>query len=312
MTNSQKNRLMILLIIVIAVTIIISGCGSDTKNKIEKQYENSVTVPNNTPYNENVSQNNTDHTSNENLYRLFLENSVKVNIDNSEYSLKQYIEEKDALGMKFEYTFFDMNGDGITEFHLKSPRSYDIFTINDEKIKLWYEGSPYETFTNDGGVFYTRQGGAPERIDYQYFSLDYDENVVSTISFSEVHEGSNNGTADGLFFDGNGNEISYDEFKALFNKCGEIPYNHEWTVFYNGLKTEIFKDIDITVEKDIKIQYPSVIGMQNNDLQKNVNSVIKEAALERYNEYSADLFKDGFDNTSWYVDYTISHPITNP
>ena len=306
MANFKKYHSMLLLIIVVAVTIITSGCVSNTNNEIDTKDDNPVTVPNNTPNKENVSQNNIDDTTNEELYRLFLENSVNVNIDNSEYSLTQYIEGKGASGMKFEYTFFDMNGDGITEFHLKSPRSYDIFTINDERIKLWYEGSAYENFTSDGNILYCRHGGAPNNEQYIFKELDSDGNVVSEVSWS-VYELDNRGsiTSNSVFYNGDGEEISEDEYYELIGKYDKVIYNYEWFVFYENLTTMIWENIDEEKQTNITIQYPALHGMNDENLQDKINTTIKEAARSKYNDF-LDMGLD-FDKTAWPVEYTVEY-----
>ena len=306
MVNFKRYHLVLLLVIVVAVTIIISGCVSNTKNETDTKDENPVTIPNGTPNKENVSQNNIDDTTNEELYRLFLENSVNVNIDNSEYSLSQYIEAKGASGMKFEYTFFDMTGDGITEFHLKSPRSYDIFTINDEKIKLWYEGSAYENFTSDGNILYCRHGGAPNNEQYIFKELDYDGNVVSEVSWS-VYELDDRGsiTSNSVFYNGDGEEISEDEYYELIGKYDKVIYDYEWFVFYENLTTMIWENIDKEKQTNITIQYPALYGMNDENLQDKINTTIKEAALSKYNDF-LDMGLD-FDKTAWPVEYTVEY-----
>ena len=257
--------------------------------------------------NESVNKDNDTQKAAE-IYNLFLENKAKANINNSEYSLTQYIERNSAAGMKLEYTFFDMNDDGISELHLKSPRSYDIFTVKGGKIELWYEGSPYENFTSDGNIFYCRYGGAPNNRKYIFKEPDFDGNVVSEVSWSVYNlDDSGSITPDAVFYNGDGEEISKDEYYDYINKYDKVPYDYDWFVFYDNLETVIWENIDEETKTNITIQYPAVFGMQDLELQEKINKTIKEAALERYYDYSSDLFKDGFDNTSWPVAYTVAH-----
>ena len=293
-----------LLVIVLAAAIATSGCVANSKNDIQITDETPVSIQNDTEDKDKKAS--VENKSCEEIYKLFLENIVNVNIENSEYSLTQYIEKKGASGMKFEYAFFDINDDGINEFHLKSPRSYDIFTVNDGKIELWYEGSPYENFTSDGNILYCRYGGAPDNKKYIFKKLDSDGNVVSEVSWS-VYEPNDRGsiTSDSVFYNGDGVEITKDEYYELIRKYDKVIYDYNWFVFYENLRTTIRENIDKESETNITIQYPAFNDMENTHLQDRINANIEQAAFEPYYEMLELL--GNYSRTTWPIGYTVEY-----
>ena len=73
------------------------------------------------------------------------------------------------------------------------------------------------------------------------------------------------------------------------------------------VKTESFKDIakeTETINKNIVIEYPQLIGLKNKSLQNKINKEIREAALEPIEK--GDYIYN-YDNLNWLVDYTIEY-----
>lgn len=84
-----------------------------------------------------------------------------------------------------QYAIFDMNGDDIPELHVRSGVEYHIFTYYNQELLLWHTYSSYSWPTDDHAILYTRYGGAPTHINYQYEVLDFWGNTSLLIEFAE-------------------------------------------------------------------------------------------------------------------------------
>lgn len=155
-------------------------------------------------------------------YNNFLEGSInaqdlKHEISDGVVTIKDISLEPD---LKTYYAFYDMNGDGIPELHLRPivGGSYAIFTYLDGQIALWHNGPDYESPLNNKAILYERDGGAPTHINYYYLVLDSDGNEISKVYFSKYHsidESSLTESADYDLFMFEDKEVSKEEWDSL-------------------------------------------------------------------------------------------------
>ena len=112
------------------------------------------------------------------------------------------------------YGFYDMNHDGIVEMSVVSSGVYAYFTIKNDVVTAWSEIQSIYTYPlENGNLMFERHGGAPEHINYEYYELDFDGNIIKTISFSEWHPTAEDGGKEEYFF--NDNSVTKDEYSKL-------------------------------------------------------------------------------------------------
>lgn len=160
-------------------------------------------------------------------YYKFLNGEISANSDDS---IK--IDDIFYLGENYnKFTCFDSNHNGIPELHLSSMRDYIILECINGTLKVIYSGTGYETLLNNGGILYTRNGGAPEHISHAYTELDSNNNVTK-ITF-EKYNTMNNKKDDDLYLFEN-KEVSKSEFdkktkKYLNINSDLIIWSDYWT-----------------------------------------------------------------------------------
>ena len=74
-------------------------------------------------------------------------------------------------------------------------------------------------------------GGAPDHINYEYYELDFDGNIIKTTSFSEWHPAAEEGGTEEYFFDNK--SVTKDEYSKLVKQY--LDYEKapiEWVKFY--------------------------------------------------------------------------------
>ncbi len=120
-------------------------------------------------------------------YEEFLNGSTSA-LDSKHAISEGDVTIQDLAESTTRYAFFDMNGDGVPELHLKSGMAgYTIFTYRDEKVALWHNGPDYELPLNNGAILYERVGAAPTHTNYYYLLLDFEGNEASKVYFSKYH-----------------------------------------------------------------------------------------------------------------------------
>ena len=117
------------------------------------------------------------------LYREFINGKATAKIDEEFLTINEFVNEYGSTIDEVTYAFFDMNGDNIPELHIRTTRFYSIFTNQQGTLEGWYESSVYSQPLNNRAILYTRSGGGPEHIDYQYTLLDFFGNEVYSIQF---------------------------------------------------------------------------------------------------------------------------------
>ena len=142
------------------------------------------------------------------LYNRFLNGSAEA-YDKQGNKLKiSDVSEKNS----FEYAFYDINGDGKEELLIRNNLLH-IFWIKDNKVALWHEDLNYVQILSDNSLLFARKGSAPERTDYIYKILSFSGSELYKAEFSEYYSESPH-----RYFV-NGEEISENAYKSLFNKA---------------------------------------------------------------------------------------------
>ncbi|WP_143320599.1 DUF4163 domain-containing protein [Clostridium sp. HBUAS56010] len=108
------------------------------------------------------------------------------------------------------------------------------------------------------------------------------------------------------FFNDTSSKIST-ELNIDLLEASESKSNAETEQVENyDVLTKSYDYIDDSKQINIKILYPQIAGMADQKLEKNVNTIIKEAALNPYNEIVK--IDNGIEQgTSWSVDYVIEY-----
>jgi hypothetical protein len=177
---------------------------------------------------DNINQ-YTENIDTEGLFNGFLNGEQTVNFNNRRYLIYELVAEYGSNIEDLRYANFDMNGDKIPELHLKTPRLYLIFTVNDNEINLWREDSTYANPLNNGTILYERSGGAPAHIDYKYSVLDYYGNSLLEISFEKysVNKGGTYDENSDYFFEGV--KLQKEDWDRLTEKYLSLGYDMvEW------------------------------------------------------------------------------------
>jgi len=159
----------------------------------------------------------------ENNYISFLNGEASIAVGNTEQNLHEFLSSFGVNPGKdyAKYTYIDMNGDGIKELHLRTARSYHIFTLKNENVVLWYEGSTYDQPLNDGTILYQKSLGAPKRMVYCHKTLDSDGNIVSEVNFSEyTSDELPDGSNDRYFVEDKA--VSWQEYRDFYYKVHDI------------------------------------------------------------------------------------------
>ncbi|MDR2929204.1 MAG: hypothetical protein LBV41_13565 [Cytophagaceae bacterium] len=129
-------------------------------------------------------------------YNKFLKGNISIKQENEMIHIQDvFIFDNEDQQAYNQYALFDMNGDALPELHVRSVNSYDIFTYQEEEIKLWHTDVPYSRPLNNRSILYERIGGAPAHIDYKYKLFDFYGNHIFEISFSK-YDSSNRGIYD--------------------------------------------------------------------------------------------------------------------
>lgn len=216
------------------VLFALNACGQNgTSTPITSETSSApsemVTTNPTQPSDSGSSQTSDDESSANNnalaAYNNFLAGSInaqdlKHEISDGVVTIKDISLEPD---LKTYYALFDMNGDGISELHLRpiTGGSYAIFTYLDGQIVLWHDGPDYEAPLNNGAILYERDGAAPAHINYYYLVLDSDGKEISRVNFSKYHSVDESGlieSADYDVFMVEDKEVSEDEWNSLTNE----------------------------------------------------------------------------------------------
>ena len=107
-----------------------------------------------------------------------------------------------------KYALYDMSGDGVAELIIRTGNGLTVFSIKEQELTVWYEGTTYEKPLNNRAIFYERPGGAPEHTRYQYIVLDSNGEELQRTSFTESR-------GDNPEYFINGERVSKSDYEAL-------------------------------------------------------------------------------------------------
>lgn len=250
------------------------------------------------------------------IYRDFFDGTETVEIRSKSYNFVELVDSVGTVNQSVYYYFHDMNGDGVDELHLKTSMAYFIYTIKDEKMSLWYQGTIYENPTQDGNIVYIRHGGAPTNQTVIYISLDENGNEEFRDTVAKYDE-DEDGTFETFFRDNKKiSELEYSEISGKY-LSRNIIYLSRWTEIKPRQVLDLWKKITgdyyyestsfdyVNQDEDnnIVIRYPVFIGMDE------VTEAIKDAAFEPYLQFKHDV--PDFNMTTWEIDYEIEYMSDN-
>ena len=121
-----------------------------------------------------------------------------------------------------EYTFFDSDGDGLQELHVRSDRYYYVIDCESATLSVWKTMYPTTEILNNGDYLYTHIGGAPLHHDYEYFMTNQEGEDIFSVSFSWYDDNLNGEVDRADVFLKEGIEISYEEWEEIEEKYLEI------------------------------------------------------------------------------------------
>jgi len=94
----------------------------------------------------------------------------------------EHLQEKNAKG---RYAFFDMNGDGIPELHIRSDHRYSILTWRNGEMLSWASPGIHAESLNNGAVLVT-SFGMMLTTRYTYIEYDFNGKEQLEISFGKM------------------------------------------------------------------------------------------------------------------------------
>lgn len=121
-----------------------------------------------------------------------------------------------------EYTFFDSDGDGLEELHVRSDRYYYVIDCESATLHIWKTMYPTTKVLNNGDYLYTHIGGAPLHYDYEYFAVNQEGEDIFSVSFSWYDDNLNGEVDEEDVFLKEGTEISYEEWEEIEEKYLEV------------------------------------------------------------------------------------------
>ena len=152
-------------------------------------------------------------------YLDFMSSKTKgLDREGNEIDFSTYIQEvlpgKSISDEFISYGFYDMNHDGIVEMCVVSSGVYAYFTIKNDVVTAWSDVQSIYTYPlENGNLMFKRHGGEPSHINYDYYELDFDGNIIKTISFDEWHPTAEDGGKEEYFY--NYNSVTKDEYSKL-------------------------------------------------------------------------------------------------
>ncbi|MCM1026273.1 MAG: WG repeat-containing protein [Roseburia sp.] len=130
-----------------------------------------------------------------------------------------------------EYAFFDCDGDGLSELHIRSGKGYYVIDCEKDKLSLWGSFLPQTALLNNGDYLYLHIGGAPLHYDYKYFKVNDAGEEVWNLMFAcyDADGDGQFGEGDSYFLEDK--NISYEDWLELEGKYLEVGTDDVlWTV----------------------------------------------------------------------------------
>lgn len=162
------------------------------------------------------------------LYKQFLwdvENALDKNGNTLYWSDYAAGEPQDG---EYHYTIMDINGDDIPELCVDTVSGLYLFSVNGGRIYHWYTGSSYERLLNNGAVLLERHGGAPDHVNYEYYTWNKygEEETVITFSWWAA-----DGETTPAYYEVNGEEVSKRAYRKATTSYLKIKSDKiEWEI----------------------------------------------------------------------------------
>lgn len=140
-----------------------------------------------------------------------------IDSNGNEIKFSDYISKQ--LSVEFDdqnngYGFYDMNGDGTVEMCVLGNGIYAYFTVKNDKVSTWSNIQSIYTYPlKNGNLLFKRDGGAPTHTNYEYYEVDFDGNILKTVTFSEWHMSEIDNNKDEYIF--NDKKVSKEEYSTL-------------------------------------------------------------------------------------------------
>ncbi len=198
-----------------------------TQDEFESAFKKQGEKPDATWYDftdDNIETVFTDYAA-VSAYEAFLQGDATVEDPKHDLSESGTVNINDlSLGLNTLHALFDMNGDGISELHLRPTTGggYDIFTYRDSQVFLWHADLDYCSPLNNGALLYERPGGAPPHTNYMYITLDTNGNEIARVGFSKYDVVDENGLKVGVRYIYEDNDVSKETWYALTKKILSI------------------------------------------------------------------------------------------
>jgi len=164
----MKKRAYMIFVLTLIVCLELIGCSSGAKDdSLEEMKESTANVTNN--YMEQ--------------YQAFLRGDISaVNKSGEAHCLKDLCLNYDAEKSNIKYSLFDMTGDEIPELHILTEAAYNILTMNDEQLAIWYEADYHSRPLNNRAILEKVESTG---VHYSYTLLDNKGDVIFRCGFSE-------------------------------------------------------------------------------------------------------------------------------
>lgn len=142
------------------------------------------------------------------------------------------------------YAFFDSNGDGIPDLHVRS-RYYYIFTLEKGELVIWNTlGSNPMLFALDNGTFISRKyGAAPMHDMYNYIIYDFSGKEIFSLGFSkyDLNENDSYDSDDEYLF--GSVDVSKEQWEALTSKylyidqkgVEQVRNEIQWNILFEAI-----------------------------------------------------------------------------
>lgn len=137
-----------------------------------------------------------------------------------------------------EYAFFDCDGDGFVELHVRTQMDYYIVDCKDGELYFWKYLYPNTEVLNNGDFLYLHIGGAPLHYDYKYFVVNQEGEDIWSINFS-CYDDNTDGQFDekDLYILEGTDVLSYEEWEEMKNKYLSVGSDEVmWIAFTEKLE----------------------------------------------------------------------------
>ena len=233
MFEMKRNSSVLLTLIILVFSL--TACSQEKENIVEEQIKESTATEDlsgETTISDEMEASDIDKETieqlDDDLFTSFLAGKVEAWDANNDmmYYIADLLEDSEGL-----YLYFDIDGDGKDELHIRTHKYYSIVKDMEGILAVIYDGSSYEYPIKEEnllGILYYRPGGAPTNEIYQYRVFDSQGEIQDIITFE--------------WYDSNEN-VSMDE-KDLYLLDNEEVSKQNWEE-----KTRLYRKANVSLEK---------------------------------------------------------------